>query len=396
MGEAQGKIVALTLLLMVCLPISYSAYRFATWGREHCIMKLRVLIEPPAALRAEDPVYIRVYNLSAPGRLLEGVVELGSLPPGGLEFNFFMWRERRGFVEERVGGRWVRRPGYVLQYFAVTASARDREGGLWTASAIVTVDPYKPYGEAMLRFRKLASRQVAADQVPAPNQVRDTYDVMRGPPIDAISIPAGARYYVKIPIGMIVPMVAKEKDYWTDDPSTGVWWEEDWVNVATVNIDINGGVEGWSNGPASYYHYPQNIDVRMYTVAETTPVYTIRLFLVPMNLNGNVYVSGSLWSPCSGGTRVREIPYGDTAEYIWQRNSVWRIQSLTVSATFSAVTGKTVSITFSGGISVQIVVEYFEQRIQVVDWSKAPAGTTKLAVYACDPGNTLMRAQYEG
>ncbi|MEM4570089.1 MAG: hypothetical protein QXE66_02130 [Desulfurococcaceae archaeon] len=192
MSEMQSRIVALTLLLLVCLPISYSAYRFAMWGRRH-----------------------------------EDVMEL------------------------------------------------------WTVSAIVTVDPYKPYGEATLRFRKLASRQVAADQVPAPNQVCDTYDVMRGSPIDAISIPAGARYYAKIPIGMKIPMVAKEKDYWTDDPSTGVWWEEDWVNVATVNIDINGGVEGWSNGPASYYHYPQNIDVRMYTVAETTPVYTIRLFLAP-------------------------------------------------------------------------------------------------------------------
>ncbi|MEM1568772.1 MAG: hypothetical protein QXI84_09845 [Thermofilaceae archaeon] len=317
MSEMQGRIVALTLLLLVCLPISYSAYRFAMWGRRH-----------------------------------EDVMEL------------------------------------------------------WTASAIATVDPYEPYGEASLRFRRLASRQVAADQVPAPHQVRDIYDVMRGPPIDAISIPAGVRYYSKIPVGMKIPMVAKEKCYWTDDPSTGVWWEEDWVNVATVDIDINNGVEGWVNGPISLYDYPQNIDVRMYTVAEATPVYTIRLFLVPMNLNRNVDVWESLWSPCSGGKHMMEIAYGDTAKRswggvrfwwdIWREIRVWRVQSFTVSATLSAVTGRTVYITFIGSIEAQVLPNYIERRIQVFDWSKAPAGTTKLAVYACDQGNTLIRAQYEG
>jgi len=397
-ADEEGRVVpaiVLSLTLVALLPAAQSA--LAALGRTAPV-RLRVLME---GFPEHLTVYVSVYNLTERGavRVARASGPASALPPDGLTFDFAVHKVPLGLTEIR-GVKKVRYEIYPFNVFAYAYDAEGRE--LYAASAYVTVSPEQYEYVVELKARKLHSKQVSADQVPAPNQYQEILDQQaREIVIVAYAVPAGVSCYMKVPAGSKIPIETFEKMYWTDDPTLQTWTEENWEATGFVDYEIDLDKEARvppDTGDAGYL-WPSNVDYVIATVGEgPSPLYIVRVLKYAKNINHNTIAAGpSSWAPCSGGTFLDEIKRPCTATITWSKYTGYRVRVESFSVSFKAIIGNgTVKVEFPG-IEVRFKIEeyYITFQVSMVDWSKAPLDANYLRIYACDNERMQVRAQYE-
>jgi len=394
-ADEEGRLVpALVLSLMFVALLPALSRALAALERAPAPVRLRVLLE---GFPEHLTVHISAYNLTEGGAVrVARASALGPPPPEGLTFDFAVHKTPIGWV----GRERVEKILYEIFPFNVFAYAYDPERReLYVASAYVTVSPEQYEYAVELKAKRVHSRQVSGDQVPAPGQSAQFLDRhATSVVITACSVPPGASCYYSIPQGANIPIETFEKMYWTDDPTLQTWTEENWTATGQyVSYTIDCSATGRFSA-ASSYQFPTAVDYVMATVGESPPpLYIVRVLLYARNTNHNTCVADEYWTPCSGGTLVAQIQRPITGTRSWEKYTGSRARLESFSATFQAVIGGGKTVTVSGTFQLTFKIEHYYITLQVSmdDWSKAPSNANYLRIYSCDDARLMVRAQYE-
>jgi len=367
-------------------------------------IKLCVSLDVPA--EAEHLRFlISVQNLTAEG--IKPICEAEVWPEGGLPpraiFNFRVWNEHI-WITEFVEGKIVWKKSFKPHNIWVYAIASDRPSkrfyyGSWSGG----IDPHhNQTAEVTIKVKAYNSSEVPASGVPAPDQIKSWKVVeCKEAIILAVNLPEGAYLDYAIKAGANVKIDSYEKFYWTfieyaSDPNA-IWYEEGWNKYGTTSIilDAGSGIIGdglYIVGPFSHYFYPTNVD---FIMATTDKIYEgfyyvfVKVYAVDGSLNG---AAEEQWSPPSDGMYINNILRPNPGPLTFPIQTVYSLQSISVSFTFNVIVGGTTSVGFSGGITFTFEKINVVEAYIYVDWSKAPSYANKLKIYAFDTAASRLKA----